>query len=221
MARILLSAIVTEIRGKIGGTVFQSGQGGFQAKRLAVPRDISNGPQLQRRNAFHATTIGWQGLTSFQRSSWDGGPDPGLSGYTTYVRKNCIMRFFGQSPFTSPPGSSSVNPIDLTATTISSSAFILIGVAPLNNLPSGFMMAIMATRQNSAGKGAYSPSEFVMVKQFTGPIDFASSHQNITTDYTNKFGTLLTGRALQFRCLIVDLATGSTSLSAQGQFIIT
>jgi hypothetical protein len=221
MARILLSAIVTEIRGKIGGTVFQAGQGGFQAKRLTQPRDPSMPVQRTRRNDFLAATNGWSALTGTQRSTWNGAPDAGLSPYTTYVRRNAIMRFFQQTPFTSFPGNSTAATMDLRDTTISSSAFVITGRAPFNALPSGQNLAITATRLASPGKGAFSPSEFALITLLTGPHDYLASPVDITTAYVAKFGALITGRQLQFRSLQIVLATGNTTLSPQGSFIIT
>lgn len=221
MARILLSAIVTEIRGKIGGTVFQSGQGGFQAKRLVSPRDPKIFVQTTRRNSFLAATTQWATIGNTPRSTWDSNPDAGLSGYTTYVRRNALMRFFAQSPFTSFPGNATADTMDLRDTTISSSVFSIIGRAPFNALSSGQMLAIKATRQVSPGKSAFSPSEFALIGYVTGPRDFLASPFNATTDYVAKFGALVTGRKLQFQTLQIVLATGNTTLSAQGSFIIT
>jgi hypothetical protein len=221
MARILLSAIVTEIRGKIGGTVFQAGQGGFQAKRLVSPRDPKMAVQTTRRNSFLAATTGWAGIGSTPQGTWQGNPDAGLSGYTTYVRRNAIMRFFNQSPFTSFPGNATADTIDLRNTTVSSSAFVLIGNSPFNALSSGQNLAVLATRQFSQGRGSLSPSEYAQIAIITGPHDFSSSHVDVTTAYVAKFGALVTGRKLFLRTLQVVLATGNTTLSTHGSFIIT
>jgi hypothetical protein len=221
MARILLSAIVTEIRGKIGGTVFQAGQGGFQAKRLVTPRDPQIHAQITNRNNFLAGINQWGTLTSTEMGSWNGAPDPGLSPYTTFVRKNAIMRYFGQSPFTTNPGTLTAATMDLRDTVVSSTQFLLTGRAPFESLPSGQMMAVKVSRVVSPGKGAFSPSEFATIAQFTGPIDFLTSPQDIFTAYVAKFGPLRTGRQVQFRTIQMILATANTTLSSHGSFIIT
>jgi hypothetical protein len=221
MARILLSAIVTEIRGKIGGTVFQAGQGGFQAKRLVSPRNPNLHVQVTRRNSFLAATTGWGALGSSDRASWSGTPDPGLSPYTTYVRRNAIMRFFAQAPFAAFPGNATADTIDVRNTTISSSAFVLIGNSPFNALSSGQNLAVLCTRQVSPGRGAFSPSEYVLITTVTGPHDFSSSHVDITTAYVAKFGALVTGRLINFKTMQIVLSTGNTTLSPQGSYIIT
>jgi hypothetical protein len=220
MARILLSAIVTEIRGKIGGTVFQSGLSGFQAKQLALPRDIRIPAQIANRQKWVGTIGAWGTITTGQRNTWVANPDTGLGAYNTFVRRNSNMRFFGQSPFVSFPGNSSAPGLDLTATVIDSTQFLLTGVAPFNNLPSGSMVSINATRLVSPGKQGFSPSEFVSVAQLTGPIDFAASPQDIFTQYTAKFGALITGRKLQFTVKTIILATGNVSSGSQGSFIV-
>lgn len=221
MARILLSAIVTEIRGKIGGTVFQAGQGGFQAKRLVTPRNPNIPIQVTRRNSFLAATTGWAGIGSTPQGTWSANPDTGLSGYTTYVRRNAIMRFFNQAPFTSFPGNASADTIDVRNTTISSSTFTIIGNSPFNALSSGQNLAVLASRQMSPGRGAFSPSAYVQIAIVTGPHDFSSSHVDITTAYVSKFGALVTGRLINFKTMQIVLSTGNTTLSPQGSFIIT
>ena len=221
MARILLSAIVTEIRGKIGGTVFQSGQGGFQAKRLQSPRNPRMPVQTTRRNAFLAATTGWGAIGGTPQGTWMGNPDAGLSGYTTYVRRNAIMRFINQTPFTSFPGNATADTLDLHTSTVSSSAFVLIGSSPFNALSAGQNTAILATRQFSPGRNAISPSEYALITIVTGAHDFASSHVDITTAYVAKYGALVTGRKLFLRSLQVVLATGNTTLSTHGSFIVT
>lgn len=220
MARILLSAIVTEIRGKIGGTVFQLGQGGFQAKRLAVPRDPKIPVQVTNRNNFLAGTTQWGTLTPTQMGTWNGAPDPGLSAYATFVRKNAIMRYFEQTPFVSNPGTSSAATMDLRDTVIDNTQFLLTGRAPFEALPSGQQLAIKVTRQVSPGKQAFSPTEFATIIFIAGPHDFLASPVDIFTEYVAKFGALVTGRKLQFQSLQVVLATANTTLSTQGSFIV-
>ena len=221
MARILLSAIVTEIRGKIGGTVFQAGQGGFQAKRLVSPRDPRLFAQTTNRHNFLAATTQWQTLNPTDMGTWVGNPDPGLSPYATFVRRNALMRFFSQSPFTSFPGNSTAATLDLRDTVISSATFLLTGRAPFQSLPSGQMLAVKATRVSSPGKGAFSPSEFGAVSFITGPQNFLTTPVDIFSDYVAKYGSLITGRKVLFDTLQIDTTTGNTTRSPQGSFIIT
>lgn len=221
MARILLSAIVTEIRGKIGGTVFQSGQGGFQAKRLAIPRDPRISVQISRRIDFTGVSQSWQQLTPTERTQWSGAADPGLSGYTTYMRRNANMRYFAQSPFTAFPGTSTAASLDLRDSTCTASHFFITGRAPFTDIPSGSIAAVKCTRQHSQGRGGFSPSQYKTVQFITGPHDILSSPVDIITAYTNLFGVPLVGRAISMQVIVIDTATGNTQFNSGGDLIIT
>lgn len=78
MASIKYGAIVTEIKGKVGGTIFQAGRGSGVVKNAGIQRRgrrlaARNGYNLieqKARTTFSVVTKAWQGLTDIQRNSW-------------------------------------------------------------------------------------------------------------------------------------------------------
>jgi len=70
MARIEYSGIVSQIRGKIAGTVFSKFQGGFSAYRKGSPRKQGSHAQQLVRNYFYSFASAWKDLSESQRNNW-------------------------------------------------------------------------------------------------------------------------------------------------------
>lgn len=86
MAQIKYGAIITEIKGKIGGQVFQSGNSGFQMKnkpKNAIDRAHARTFGDGHQNLLFSSAIkNWQQITSSNRSSWSA-----LLGSWTFINK--------------------------------------------------------------------------------------------------------------------------------------
>lgn len=127
MAQIKYGAIITEIKGKIGGTVFQACRGGFAAKnkgnssrRRGLLESIQDENQ---RTHFSQVTKGWSKLTEGERASWSSllgvwtfvnkfGDTYDGSAYQIYTAANINRMSLGLSPLTSAPvADSAVDPI--------------------------------------------------------------------------------------------------------------
>jgi hypothetical protein len=70
MARIEYTGLVSQIRGKIAGTVFSKFQGGYSAYRKGSPRKQGSQAQQLVRNYFYAFAAAWKTLTETQRNDW-------------------------------------------------------------------------------------------------------------------------------------------------------
>lgn len=97
MARIIYGALVTEIKGSIGGTTFQSNAYGFTVKNK--PRQKKPKTELQNRSKIYmgAAAQAWSTIGATGRSEWDAwaaanpqyaknNPTAVLSGYAVFVR---------------------------------------------------------------------------------------------------------------------------------------
>ena len=71
MARIQYGALVTELKGKIGGTVFQSGRYGFQVRNKPTPIRTASGVQARVRGIMLTVSKAWRTLTSAERLAFD------------------------------------------------------------------------------------------------------------------------------------------------------
>ncbi|MFA5386716.1 MAG: hypothetical protein WC297_03565, partial [Candidatus Paceibacterota bacterium] len=117
MARVKFSGLVTEIRGSVGGTTFQSNAYGWTIKNKA--NMIRPNSQLQQlpKTIMARVTSGWSALTVAQRATIDSwaaiypqyskhNPDSILSGFAVWVRYWLVMLTSDPStalvPFVSP-----------------------------------------------------------------------------------------------------------------------
>lgn len=221
MARITYTAIIAEIKGKIGGTVFQAGQGGYQAKTNRIPRDVPVRSQVVNRMNLTSVAQTWRTLSNSDRTSWNGNADPGLSPYSTYLKRNNNMMFFQESPFSTFPGPGTPAFLVLGDTSVTSSSFVVAGVGSGAQLASGTKAALMATRCRSNGRASVSPSEYVLIDYVDGPWDFEGDPVNITTAYTSALGPLRVNTRLSFAVKVIDKSSGIVLFCSQGDFFLT
>ena len=70
MAKIIFSPLVSGLRGKIGGTIFQGGRYGFIARQNFYPFNPSSEKQKKARGRLSGISKEWKDLTFQQRASW-------------------------------------------------------------------------------------------------------------------------------------------------------
>lgn len=70
MAKIIFSPLVSGLRGKIGGTIFQGGRYGFIARQNFYPFNPSSEKQKIARGRLSGISKEWKDLTPLQRASW-------------------------------------------------------------------------------------------------------------------------------------------------------
>jgi hypothetical protein len=70
MARITYGALVTEIKGSVGGTTFQNNAQGFSIKNKGYQRNPRSTLQIARRSNLQQAIRMWQNLTNNERLNW-------------------------------------------------------------------------------------------------------------------------------------------------------
>jgi len=70
MARIIYGAIGTEIRGKVGGTVFQGNKHGYTIKNKGLNTNNTSSRQRSMKSNIIAVTQAWRSLSSTQRTNF-------------------------------------------------------------------------------------------------------------------------------------------------------
>ncbi len=83
MARIKTSSLVTDIRGSIGGSVFQMTNAGLVVKNISKKVNKLSDSSLVVRNILNNNQIAWRGLSNSQRDIWRS-----YSNYTKTKQKN-------------------------------------------------------------------------------------------------------------------------------------
>lgn len=154
MARVTYGALVTEINGKIGGTVFQRNAYGFTAKNkpnMVVPNSVDQ--MTMQRSAFQCTQA-WQGLADWQRADWETyaatypqyakhNPSSQLSGYNVFLLRNMIAYYTGRGLIVSPSIVPTVNSSFAPTVQVNSTQMLLTYNG--NPAPSGLASYIFAS----------------------------------------------------------------------------
>ena len=113
MARITCGPAVADIRGKVGGAIFQRSSYGLSLKGYTRPVNTHSIVQSSRRAALSDIQTAWQSLTPAQRTSWDHwatymnmtalhAPESSLFGQHAFIRVNTYRRLSGASFLTDP-----------------------------------------------------------------------------------------------------------------------
>ena len=107
MAIVQYSGLITQIRGKLGGSVLSKFNGGFSMYRKANPSKFGSDTQQQVRSYFSAFAGTWRTLTGSQRNDWNfvalntplynrlGELRP-ISGFAYFIKYNQFLRDAGQ-----------------------------------------------------------------------------------------------------------------------------
>ena len=215
MAKIKLSAIVSEMRGKLNGSVFSKNRGGAYLRTKVTPVN----PQTLAQGLVRATLTNlsqaWRSLTEAQRLAWNGavssftgtdifGDVKTPSGINLYNKLNLNLAAIGVAPINTPPLAVSVGyfdsldlAADASANTIAAS-FTTIGES------AGQTVIVEATPCLSPGKN-FEKSEYRAIGTFAGD---AASAQALGAMYVAKFGAMTAGQKLFVRLKFVDATTG-------------
>ena len=73
MAKVLYTAVVAEVTGRLAGSVFQRSIGGNILRSLAVPINRRTTTQQRVRSSLAATTSAWRYCSEADKLSWAGG----------------------------------------------------------------------------------------------------------------------------------------------------
>lgn len=173
-AQVKFGAIVTDLKGKVGGHVFKGTMaGGVLQNKGMPPKSISQNGKLTKADAGRvinahqnlatsATT--WKTLTDSQRTAWAAaapsfpfrnkyGEEYTASGYQLFISVNQNLRNIGVAAVTDPPVPSEILPTPpFTITSPIPTDFFELG----GTIPTGYTMTVYASSPMSPGRG-YEP----------------------------------------------------------------
>lgn len=197
MARITYSALVTEIKGSIGGTTFQSNAYGFTVKNK--PNIVKPNTPLQKVQQvyFSAAAKLWASISQSTRDSWDtwasnnpqyakNNPTSVLTGQAVFIKWNALYMLLVGS--IANPGNGLTQliiTVDTAAVTLSRSGAVLTFAQNwTNNTDELYALWFLSRPFNDAQNFVGTTPRFV----------YASSNADDTTDiasvYSGIFGTL-------------------------------
>lgn len=226
--KIKYSALVSDMRGKLNGSVASKNRFGSYLRNKVTPVNRKTVYQTVVRAILATVAQTWRGLTASQRSQWDGavnsfkgtnifGDVKVLSGFGLFTKLNANRLTIGQAQITTPPLPTDVPGVTaLSATADVSDAKIILTYSPA--IDAGVSVILEATAPMSAGKN-FVDSEYrkidVLLTADASPLE-------VQTAYIAKFGSIgVAGQKIFFRMKAVDTSSGIPGGSISASCVVT
>lgn len=219
MSKIKWGAIVVDGRGKLGGHVFTKTKSGATMRTKVTPVNPQTSAQASARSRLGGNSQAWGALSELQRESWQ-----------NRAKETSKTNIFGDQYF--PSGKNLFTSVN--------NNLLLVGSLPLDVAPAMSQMPfIVSLSLNIVAQPAsinltfeYSGSidNIVIVYEATngfsqGKYNFEGSYRSIATKsaeepltsaelvnaYRAKFGAIVVGTKISFRCYFVNTITGQAS----------
>lgn len=218
MAKVKFSALISEMRGKLNGSVFSKNRGGNYLRTKVTPANLQTAPQTTARARLAQFSQAWRSLSEVQRAAWSGAVDSFSStnvfgdtvnptGNTLFTKLNINSAIAGGSQMNVPPALVAVpSPSNVALTATATGNVLNLDFDP-SSVPAGLRMEIQATPQLSPGiSNANSKFTTLVVVD-----DSFSSGDSISAEYVAKYGALAAGRKVFVRVRFIHIASGIVS----------
>lgn len=228
MAKVKFSALVSEMRNKLNGSVFARNRGGAYLRTKVTPVNPQSLAQVAARSLLTTFAQSWRTLTEEQREQWNSVVDQWArtdvfgdvvnpSGSTLYTRLNINISNAGGSTIVSPPSPVGADALTLlTVTADVSDSQVDIAFAP-GAVPADHTMYVEATPMLSPGiSNANSKFRKIATVAAAGATPF-----DAYTAYVAKYGNLVAGQKLFVRAKFINKLTGEVSQSLVASAIVT
>lgn len=227
MASIKMGAIITDIKGKVGGTVFQGSKTGVTMKNKSAAATSDGSSKLTKADAgrvvspqsnMSSIATSWKALSEGNKTSWNmaapdfpftnkyGVPYTG-SGFQLFMSVNSNRLVIGEPILNTAPAVpilDNMAPFGLNWTTLI--AFTLI---PTADIPADAKCQLYATRGMSAGR-APKPGDFRLIEVIA---TWSGVTHDIQTQYIAQFGTPIPGSTVWVQGKLTKADAGRNGLT--------
>lgn len=217
MAKVKFSALISDMRNKLNGSVFSKNRAGAFLRNKVTPSNPQTPSQAGVRSILGTLASGWRSLTDSQRTAWNNaveswtttdifGDTVTPSGFQLYVRLNGNIVNAGAAAITDPPAPTGISgATTLTAVPdVGTSALDCVTVP--DPVPAGQTMIVESTAPLSAGISNFSGKY-----RKIGTVAAAGSIGNQYANYIAKFGAPSIGLKSSLRVKFVNNTTGEAS----------
>lgn len=216
--KIKYSALVSDARGKLNGSVASKNRYGSYLRNKITPVNPQSTAQMEARQRFGALSSMWKSLTQSQRNSWLSGVKAfpftdifgdikHLSGNSLFVKLNSNLEKIGSAPILSAPEATGVSTLPDFELSPIKSAGVLTGLQLEFSdfaVPSGESLVVYATPPQGPGKN-FVKSEY----RFIGTATVDDDLGDIFSIYASRFGTNAPANQKIFvRIALVNTTTG-------------
>lgn len=230
MTKVKYSALVSEMRNKLNGSVMSKNRYGNYIRNKVTPVNPQTSYQLEQRSNLASLSAGWRSLTQQQRESWSNaardqprtdifGDSKILTGQALYVSANLNLLASGSAAIESPAPVIDVPLFGISLLQVQVTGSIpdefIFTIAP-TTVPAGFKLIVYATPALSAGI-EFAKNRFRYLGTFVpsgGQIDFTAAWQG-------RFGDANEGTKVFVRVALVSTTSGQLGLPYQAQAVVT
>jgi len=207
MAKINFSALVDSIIGKLGGSVFQYSQGGWQVHVIGKPRNPQTNYQQLRRGNFGFLSSSWRNLTTIQRQTFIDNVPTGISALDFFIRTNVNLSLINEPTVTSfvPAAAPTDFPIDIID--VNPTQYNIKASGMTTVVPAGMKLLVYTTPTKAQTKIFTNPSEYSPIISIDEGTDL-STPLNIISAYNDRFGQLPGEMYLCNKTVLIDKANG-------------
>lgn len=218
MAKVKFSALISEMRNKLNGSVFSRNRGGAYLRNKVTPLNPQTAAQVEARSLLAQFSQSWRSLTQVQRDAWSAavsnwtttdvfGDSVKPTGATLYIRLNINISIAGGTPINTPPapiGVVALEFLELEAAITADLFEVAFGASPI---PAGHAMVVESTACLSPGiSNANSQFRVIVVLE-----DATATPSDCFIPQVDKFGGLVAGQKVFVRAKMIRLSTGETS----------
>lgn len=224
MARVKFSALVSEMRNKLNGSVFSKNRGGNYLRNKVTPVNPQSTFQTQKRSIFGSISSQFRSLTAAQVNAWNDaaqdfpytdifGDSKVLSGHQLHQKLNTNLAQINVSPLLNPP----------TPRTIEAVSWVI----------AVFTLATTSW-QIELGFGSGSPNDYYIIEAtppvpvsvnfvknkfrsfgIIGSIGTDPTAGDAYSNYITRFGVPPSGSRFFARVFAVSKESGQVSLASQ------
>lgn len=233
MAKIKFSALVADVRGKVGGNVFSRNASGGYVRTYVSPVNPSTIPQQFVRAIFAVLTAGWRALTSANRTAWFEatpfypyqdklGETKTYTAQQLYMKLNQNLRTVGLPPIDVPATPAVFPAITAQSVAVDSSSNTFILDAAFDGVattPVGFYTIVRATAPMSAGIDAPQRSLFKQIAVLEP--SYATVAVALSGEYLAVFGDVgNAGDGIYMELVLVSATTGEAASGERVKTIV-
>jgi hypothetical protein len=214
MAKVKFSALISEMRNKLNGSVFSKNRAGNYLRNKVTPVNPQTAFQTAVRAVLTAASQSWRALSEAQRLAWNSavanfqgtdifGDVKTPSGINLYNKLYINASTIGFPPSTTPPAlvSSPAVPDAFVNTTAPNT--VIVDSATLAAVPAGVSLVLSMTPSVSAGKNFLKGKSRIIVaigSTNTFPYDASAA-------YAAKFGPIVAGEKIGWELQYIGNAT--------------
>lgn len=217
MAKVKFSALVSDMRGKLNGSVFAANRGGSYLRNKVTPTNPNTSYQAAVRNRLTQFAQSFRTLTAAQITAWNAavsqwartnvfGDLKNPTGLQLYIRLNSNIQNAGGTAIDEPPLAAGVDPVESVSIAVSATAGTFVPTITPDPVPADHALIIEATEGLSAGISNANNKfrQILVVAAGAVPAD-------IINEYNAKFGDLVIGKKYFVRCKMIRVSTGEMS----------